>query len=150
MIKLNAVNFELSNYNIMEFDFNCNMALNSDKFGMSIIYGSNLQNYGRNAFEIIDTMGYLSSKVDLIKAQGLKSIITSTNKMKYTDNKLFFCSQGNKVLGFLKIGNKKLFIRNDSGKIFEIYPICVLDFYVHESVQRCGIGKVSLKRIYLN
>ena len=47
----------------------------------------------------------------------------------------------NKLLGFLKIGVKKLFITNDFGQMKEIDPLCVLDFYVHESVQRKGIGK---------
>jgi len=42
----------------------------------------------------------------------------------------------------LKTGKRKLFIRNQIGKIHEITPICVLDFYVHESVQRGGFGKV--------
>jgi len=45
------------------------------------------------------------------------------------------------VLGLLKVGEKKLFIRNEAGSIKEITPICVLDFYVHESCQRGGIGK---------
>lgn len=47
----------------------------------------------------------------------------------------------NKCLGYLKVGMKKLFISTDSGKLKEIDPICVLDFYVHESMQRNGIGK---------
>ena len=46
-----------------------------------------------------------------------------------------------KVIGLLKVGMRKLFIRNDSGQIKEITPLCVLDFYVHESVQRGGQGK---------
>lgn len=40
----------------------------------------------------------------------------------------------NKVLGFLKVGQKKLFVTNDFGQMKEIDPLCVLDFYVHESV----------------
>lgn len=41
----------------------------------------------------------------------------------------------------LKIGNKKLFIRDEVGNVKEIEPLCVLDFYVHESCQRTGFGK---------
>ena len=48
---------------------------------------------------------------------------------------------GNAVIGMIKVGKRKLFIRNESGKINEITPLCVLDFYVHESVQRGGMGK---------
>jgi len=38
------------------------------------------------------------------------------------------------VFGFLKIGVKTLFHRDYTGNIKEIKPLCVLDFYVHESV----------------
>jgi alpha-tubulin N-acetyltransferase 1 len=48
----------------------------------------------------------------------------------------------NKAIGFLKMGKKNLFIRNNIGTIKEISPLCVLDFYVHESQQRSGNGKV--------
>jgi alpha-tubulin N-acetyltransferase 1 len=48
----------------------------------------------------------------------------------------------NTAFGFIKIGKKNLFIRNQAGTIKEISPICVLDFYVHESQQRSGFGKV--------
>jgi alpha-tubulin N-acetyltransferase 1 len=41
----------------------------------------------------------------------------------------------------LKVGVKKLFVRNRAGLIIEINPMSVLDFYVHESVQRGGHGK---------
>jgi alpha-tubulin N-acetyltransferase 1 len=51
------------------------------------------------------------------------------------------------VLGLLKVGVKKLFIRNESGQIKEISPLCVLDFYVHESVQRSGQGKQLFERM---
>jgi alpha-tubulin N-acetyltransferase 1 len=40
------------------------------------------------------------------------------------------------------MGVKKLFIHDEFGIIKEISPLCVLDFYVHESQQRTGIGKV--------
>lgn len=52
-------------------------------------------------------------------------------------------TQDGKAIGLLKVGTKRLFIRNAVGKIFEISPLCVLDFYVHESVQRSGYGKVG-------
>jgi alpha-tubulin N-acetyltransferase 1 len=52
--------------------------------------------------------------------------------------------EGNKAIGFLKIGKKKLFIRDELANIKEISPLCVLDFYVHEDHQRHGHGKVNL------
>ena len=45
------------------------------------------------------------------------------------------------MIGLLKVGEKKLFHRGLSRKCSEIYPLCVLDFYVHESIQRGGYGK---------
>ena len=43
-------------------------------------------------------------------------------------------AEGNKCIGFVKVGYKKLFIRNKSGNIIEMKPLCVLDFYVNERV----------------
>jgi hypothetical protein len=59
-----------------------------------------------------------------------------------TDQKIFIKCQGKKAIGFVKIGKKKLFIRDAIGAIKEITPTCLLDFYVHESQQRSGHGKV--------
>jgi len=51
------------------------------------------------------------------------------------------------VIGFLKIGVKKLFIRNEFASIKEISPMCLLDFYVHENVQRGGHGKALFEKM---
>lgn len=55
--------------------------------------------------------------------------------------------EGNKALGFIKIGVKQLFHRDLLGNIKKINPLCVLDFYVHESLQRCGIGKQIFEKM---
>ena len=52
-----------------------------------------------------------------------------------------------KVYGFIKMGHKNLFYRDHFGNVKEIQPLCVLDFYVHESVQRHGIGKAIFERM---
>ena len=49
--------------------------------------------------------------------------------------------------GIIKTGRKHLFIRTDSGALREIEPLCVLDFYVHESCQRRGLGKALYERM---
>lgn len=85
------------------------------------------------------------------KAQSLPVAITTATKFFGSPNRIYMqidCKQS-KVLGFLKTGERKLFIRNDGGNIKEILPICVLDFYVHESCQRGGIGK-KLFELMLN
>lgn len=45
------------------------------------------------------------------------------------------------LLGGLKVGRKKLFIRSETGAYKELQPLCVLDFYVADSYQRMGLGK---------
>ena len=45
------------------------------------------------------------------------------------------------VVGILKVGTKKLFVYDDCKVQHELEPLCVLDFYVHESRQRMGCGK---------
>ena len=82
-------------------------------------------------------MGAASSK-----AQRLQQVITSSMKLfNNSDNKLYVKTEGKAAIGLLKTGKRNLFIRNDFGTIKEIKPVCVLDFYVHESVQRGGYGR---------
>lgn len=83
-------------------------------------------------------MGKFSSK-----AQRLASVITSFKRLQgNTDKqKIYFYSQKSTCFGYLKTGYKKLFVSTEFGDIKEINPLCVLDFYVSEEVQRQGIGK---------
>ena len=53
----------------------------------------------------------------------------------------------NTVIGLIKVGTRKLFINSANGTIKEISPLCVLDFYVHESVQRGGQGKAIFEEM---
>jgi len=57
--------------------------------------------------------------------------------------------ENNKVCGILKTGKKNLFYYDGFGKVKELRPLCVLDFYVHESVQRLGVGKVRFHQIII-
>lgn len=41
----------------------------------------------------------------------------------------------------IRIGRRRLFIRDEAGGIKEIEPLCVLDFYVYQTMQRSGFGK---------
>mmetsp|Transcript_26943 Transcript_26943/g.75930 ORF Transcript_26943/g.75930 Transcript_26943/m.75930 type:complete len:516 (-) Transcript_26943:541-2088(-) len=88
---------------------------------------------------VVDTAGELSAK-----AQGLGAVITDLSRVQSHNHILYLAASvsvtGTKVLGMLKLGNKKLFIRVDTGELKEIEPLCVLDFYVHESCQRIGLG----------
>lgn len=43
---------------------------------------------------------------------------------------------------FFQVGNKTLFVTSEGNpQLREIRPLCVLDFYVHESCQRTGVGR---------
>jgi len=44
------------------------------------------------------------------------------------------------AIGLLKVGHKKLFLSGPSGPLRECCPLCVLDFYVRPTHQRCGVG----------
>ena len=79
--------------------------------------------------QIIDKMGEGSAR-----AQKLPQVITTSSKLFSSDNRLYVKAYDKQVIGILKVGKRNLFIRGDSGQIKEIKPLCLLDFYVHESV----------------
>ncbi|CAM9143645.1 unnamed protein product, partial [Choristocarpus tenellus] len=88
------------------------------------------------------------------QAQGLHSAITSMEKLKqnYSHRVYIMCElAGKRILGFLKLGRKHLFLYGVHGnKLTESDPLCVLDFYVQESVQREGIGLKIFKHVLEN
>lgn len=135
----------------MEFPFNLEKLLSTDAEGFAIIDGrknpSQLSGANRAISRAIpDQLSYLNDVIDKMgsastKAQGLPAVITSASRLFTSDNRLYIKAEGNRAIGIIKVGVKKLFIRNELGQIKEISPLCVLDFYVHESVQRGGHGK---------
>ena len=54
---------------------------------------------------------------------------------------LFVYSGHGTAVGFIKVGTKKLFLYDHNGNQRETDPLCILDFYVHESMQRKGYGR---------
>lgn len=62
---------------------------------------------------------------------------------------LFMFSGNGAVLGMLKVGPKKLFVFDQHGNQHEVEPLCVLDFYVHESCQRQGYGRMLFEEMLL-
>jgi GNAT superfamily N-acetyltransferase len=45
------------------------------------------------------------------------------------------------VVGMLKVGHKSLYVFDPNGETQNVVAPCVLDFYVHESRQRAGLGR---------
>ncbi|KAK9828886.1 hypothetical protein WJX72_002588 [[Myrmecia] bisecta] len=91
---------------------------------------------------LVDHFGKLSAK-----AQGLPRPVTDLTRILNSDQKLYLATKplaANRllVLGGLKTGRKHLYIRVDTGAYRDIDPQSVLDFYVHESTQRRGVGKL--------
>ncbi|CAD8193624.1 unnamed protein product [Paramecium octaurelia] len=118
----------------MQFNFYLSKCMPVNENGITILNGNQKRNPQLD--DVITIMGEASAL-----AQNLKQLITSPTRFFQTDQKLYIKSEGKQCLGILKIGRKNLFDRDLNGAIKEIQPICVLDFYVHESVQRKGIGK---------
>uniref|UniRef100_A0A0R3S5M8 Alpha-tubulin N-acetyltransferase n=1 Tax=Elaeophora elaphi TaxID=1147741 RepID=A0A0R3S5M8_9BILA len=92
----------------------------------------------------INNMGALS-----IAAQGLKRVLTSYDKIINSDDGqvLYLLWRKNPnnekasiIIGLLKIGYKNLYLMDQSMKSFKVAPLCVLDFYVHDTLQRQGYG----------
>lgn len=88
---------------------------------------------------VINHMGELSAI-----AQRLRSPITTISRLLQSFQNLYLLTSN--VLGssthilaqgILKVGRKNLFIWRNGVQLVEMSPLCVLDFYVHESCQRC-------------
>ncbi|XP_006818422.1 uncharacterized protein LOC100372923 [Saccoglossus kowalevskii] len=129
----------------MEFKFNVNPVLGdaiSVFDGAVMPYRKHSSDSSNQLFTIIDEMGRSSAK-----AQGLRGPITSASKLRLSDHRLYVMkdAESNKglgaVIGILKVGRKRLFIVDIHNTQNEMEPLCVLDFYVHESCQRKGYGK---------
>uniref|UniRef100_UPI0037E7F683 alpha-tubulin N-acetyltransferase 1 isoform X6 n=1 Tax=Semicossyphus pulcher TaxID=241346 RepID=UPI0037E7F683 len=90
---------------------------------------------------VIDELGRASAK-----AQQLTAPITSASKLQTQRHQLYLLkdaeSNGGRgvVVGFLKVGYKKLFLLDRQGAHIEAEPLCVLDFYISENLQRHGYG----------
>ncbi|XP_069799912.1 alpha-tubulin N-acetyltransferase 1 [Dendropsophus ebraccatus] len=97
----------------------------------------------RQITSVIDEIGKASAK-----AQRLPAPITSASRMQTNQHHLYIlkdCTPKTAgrgvVIGFLKVGYKKLFVLDHTGSHIEAEPLCILDFYIHESLQRHGFGK---------
>lgn len=140
----------------MLFGFNVDKLLKPDRCGIVVLNGKQMaqfsagpsfpsryggSNTDRNdqarnqVAQIIDEMGAASSK-----AQKLPQVITTMGRFTGTSQRLYLKVKGSTVEGLLKVGERTIFYRDYSGRCKELNPLCVLDFYVHESLQRQGIG----------
>lgn len=141
----------------MDFSFNLNVVLREEitiVTNKDLLFSSSSSNYynrsknhlkhesSQNLSKIIDTLGAGSAK-----AQNLRGAITSSFKLKSSEDHLYILKDkdGNKgfgcVVGMIRTGKKRLFLSDVFGNQHECQPLCILDFYVHESKQRSGFGR---------
>ncbi|XP_033622244.1 alpha-tubulin N-acetyltransferase 1 isoform X2 [Fukomys damarensis] len=92
---------------------------------------------------IVDELGKASAK-----AQHLSAPITSASRMQSNRHVIYVLKDTlarpagkGAIIGFLKVGYKKLFVLDDREAHNEVEPLCILDFYIHESLQRHGHGR---------
>ncbi|XP_032703165.1 alpha-tubulin N-acetyltransferase 1 isoform X5 [Lontra canadensis] len=92
---------------------------------------------------IVDELGKASAK-----AQHLPAPITSASRMQSNRHVMYVLKDTSArpagkgaIIGFLKVGYKKLFVLDDREAHNEVEPLCILDFYIHESLQRHGHGR---------
>ncbi|XP_065647910.1 alpha-tubulin N-acetyltransferase 2 isoform X3 [Hydra vulgaris] len=142
--------------NLMEFLFDVNLVLPDS---ITIVSSSDVADWSNlhlpnNARQnqkyehlstIIDEMGIASAK-----AQKLKVPITSFLKFKCSNHRLYLMKDCNSVAGLLKVGVKQLFLCDEKETLHECHPLCVLDFYIHESKQRNGNGKKLFQKMLEN
>lgn len=93
--------------------------------------------------EVITALGGESAK-----AQKLSQPITTGQKVKNQTHNVYILTdpkgkegQGT-AIGILKTGRKNLYLFDTKGEQRQVSPVCILDFYVHESQQRNGKGKL--------
>ncbi|KAH8379508.1 hypothetical protein KR009_005377 [Drosophila setifemur] len=93
--------------------------------------------------EIIDRLGELSAT-----AQGLNKPVTTAQRLRMSENQTIYiladteAGNNGSVEGLLKVGTKDLYLFDETGQTRKVENApCILDFYVHESRQRAGLGK---------
>eukprot|EP00931_Biecheleriopsis_adriatica_P051598 TRINITY_DN29948_c0_g1_i1.p1 TRINITY_DN29948_c0_g1~~TRINITY_DN29948_c0_g1_i1.p1 ORF type:complete len:398 (+),score=50.07 TRINITY_DN29948_c0_g1_i1:97-1290(+) len=105
---------------------------------------------GPDLCEVLEKLGKNSAV-----AQGLRKPVTLGHPY-LCGQRIYLLAERNRALGLLKVGPKRLFVApplqtqarggrcqsdvHDALK--EINPVCALDFYVHESCQRNGYGRL--------
>uniref|UniRef100_A0AC34GR24 Alpha-tubulin N-acetyltransferase n=1 Tax=Panagrolaimus sp. ES5 TaxID=591445 RepID=A0AC34GR24_9BILA len=91
----------------------------------------------------IDRIGTLSAK-----SQNLRKPLTTYDRILDSDDGQILYIYWKKpesspfslFIGFLRIARKKLYLRDSDDKQFISEPVCILDFYIHESEQHSEMG----------
>ena len=129
-----------------------NSASNTNDIRISIWDAERVNNLalkGRQQFAAdLDELGARSGV-----AQNLSGPITTVDKLMQNprDHHVIVANNASgQMIGYLKYGYKDLFFYNKKGKVLE-FPgcICLLDFYVLQTLQRQGVG-ITLFKTFLS
>lgn len=133
----------------MEFRFNCHPLFRQRivRINNSLLPTGFVAQHRREALdataqisEIINFVGQLSAQ-----AQGLSNPVTTSQKFRNSDHHIYLMFESDQkhglVVGILKVGRKSLYVFDPNGETVNVTAPCVLDFYVHESRQRGGLGR---------
>lgn len=133
----------------MEFRFNCHplfrqriVRINNSLLPTGFVAQNRREALDATAqiSEIINFVGQLSAQ-----AQGLSNPVTTSQKLRNSDHHIYLMFEPNQkhglVVGILKVGRKSLYVFDPNGETVNVTAPCVLDFYVHESRQRGGLGR---------
>ena len=109
----------------------------------------------RTNLKILENFQILINRlgVNSAQAQRLPQSITSYDKIRNSHHNLYLLLDSKNpwlCLGFIRVGRKHLFLIDRYSKQHEVEPICVLDFYIHESCQRKGFGLKLFKNSDIN
>uniref|UniRef100_A0AC35U958 Alpha-tubulin N-acetyltransferase n=1 Tax=Rhabditophanes sp. KR3021 TaxID=114890 RepID=A0AC35U958_9BILA len=120
-------------------------------FDVSPILGSNIarldpmrmkQLQDGKVYDAIDELCLIGSK-----AIQLRAPLTSCEKIIASENVMYLLweldeeTKVSKLIGYLKVGRKRLFIYDRDQVTYEGEFLCILDFYVHWKYQRQGNGR---------
>lgn len=131
----------------MDFSFNIETVLGCDSNGILVLNSSHRKfmkiNYYYYVQMVINAIGSLSSV-----QRHFKSPITNADLFFAKENDtIIIKAQGNKVCGFIRVGYRDIYINTLNDVLEKVNLLCVFDFYVHFSCQRCGYGKELFDKV---
>ena len=118
--------------------------LHPDDENFAVLTPRMVQNAPHEVVSLINMIGSASSQ-----AQNLSHTITTFNSFASGDNTMYilFDDTHTRVLGFVKIGPRHLFLWDHFGVQHEMQPICLLDFFTFQTEQRKGYGRKMIDRV---
>ena len=118
--------------------------LHPDADHFVILHTNQCKNIPQNIQALINQIGIASSN-----AQGLNHVITSYSSFMTGENTIYLLldDQDSMIVGFIKIGSRRLFLWDKMGVQHELKTVCLLDFFTYPNCQRKGYGKKMIDRL---